>query len=506
MIQAKNKLMIYLSGFGVLLSFVVHIIGRNSNLFAHHEVHTMGVDAYSTAYLVSLNILLVFPLLLWLVGVYLFISKQQDHQFIPLLLTVTLTFSSISIIAGSGGGVEFHFSIFMVAATIAYYENVVLIWTMTALFAVQHFGGYLWFPEIVFGSMDTSLTMLLIHVIFLLLTSAATVLQIHSKIQITKVLEAEKSEKQNQLLDVLSSVKTLSNDLEQTSAVVSTKSDTMIRMNEQMNHSFQEVSTAIITQSESIGSIERNLQDINGRIVQTSSSSNEIKIRATYTGEIMTVNDLNMQALFQQIVFVSESIESAKTTISHLNESSQKIERILSTVREVADQTRLLALNAAIEAARAGEAGKGFSVVASEIRKLSERTSESTLEIQSILSMIQDESTASFKQIEEGKQATELSVTKASETLSSFERMSEDIKQTIHLVNELDIAIREIETGSKKISYEISNMSAVTEESAASIEQLIAISDEQTSSAKNVDSELMHLKSISESLYQRLLA
>jgi methyl-accepting chemotaxis protein len=64
----------------------------------------------------------------------------------------TLTFSSMSIITGRNGMVEYHFSIFMVAAMLAYYENITLIIVMTTLFAVQHVSGVFFIPQLVFGT------------------------------------------------------------------------------------------------------------------------------------------------------------------------------------------------------------------------------------------------------------------------------------------------------------------------------------------------------------------
>ena len=109
-------------------------------------------------------------------------QKQHDHRLVPLLNTLTLTFASMSIISGGGGTVEFHFSIFMVLAIVAYYENMKLIAIMTVLFALQHILGFFFLTELVFGAASYSFLMLVIHAVFLILTSGATSLQIHSSL------------------------------------------------------------------------------------------------------------------------------------------------------------------------------------------------------------------------------------------------------------------------------------------------------------------------------------
>lgn len=263
-IRHKNRLMLWLAGYTIIFSGLVHLLNRVAKVIPHHSMVMMTENSDSHTYTVAIsagqNILLIIPVILFVISLYLY-RKRQDHMLVPLINAINLTFLSISIISGGGGSVEFHFSIFMVIAMIAYYEDVKLILISTVIFAVQHLLGFFVMPELVFGQSQYPFSMLLIHAIFLVLTSGATYLQIQSKKKITVELEREKNNKQAELMDVLGDVKSLSKELDEVSTLVLGRSNHMITANQEMLGAFKEVSAGLETENESIHHIEVDLRD-----------------------------------------------------------------------------------------------------------------------------------------------------------------------------------------------------------------------------------------------------
>lgn len=120
--QDKNQLMLILSLAIVGLSILIHLLHRSFQLFGDYLILN-HINAVPDHLSVLLNVLLLIPILLGLTSVFIHVKETELKKHLPLLHTLTLTFSSISLIAGGNGLVEYHFSIFMVLAILSYYDT-----------------------------------------------------------------------------------------------------------------------------------------------------------------------------------------------------------------------------------------------------------------------------------------------------------------------------------------------------------------------------------------------
>lgn len=128
--------------------------------------------------------------------------------------------------------------------------------------------------------------------------------------------------------------------------------------------------------------------DITDRVNQRENVLRAAEIWASTSEETTQITENGVQLLRSSVkksALILQDVSDTSSFIEQLNEESKNIEKIVSTISDIAEQTNLLALNAAIEAARAGEQGRGFAVVADEVRKLASRTSISTQEITEVV-------------------------------------------------------------------------------------------------------------------------
>jgi methyl-accepting chemotaxis protein len=169
---------------------------------------------------------------------------------------------------------------------------------------------------------------------------------------------------------------------------------------------------------------------------------------------------------------MQQKVELIASRALSLGERAQKIGDILELINDIAGQTNLLALNAAIEAARAGEAGRGFAVVAAEVRKLAERSLQSTGSIREIIVGVQDETNATIIATEQGiGQAREVAELMTS-TATMLKESLLAAQQQKSAADQVDSAIRQIRHAADKLAAEQGKRAAAAERLEALVEEI----------------------------------
>lgn len=153
--------------------------------------------------------------------------------------------------------------------------------------------------------------------------------------------------------------------------------------------------------------------------------------------------------------------------MNRINETSRKIENIISEIEDIAEQTNLLSLNASIEAARAGEAGRGFSVVADQIRQLAEQSTRSAVDTRELIE-------GSIQEIAEGNKAANNMAQSIDTVVNGIWQIADSAKQASAMASEQAEAMVQAEQGINQVSEVVQSNSATAQECSATSEELSA--------------------------------
>lgn len=152
------------------------------------------------------------------------------------------------------------------------------------------------------------------------------------------------------------------------------------------------------------------------------------------------------------------TVQNSANVIHQLEERSESIGSVLSVIRDVAEQTNLLALNAAIEAARAGEQGRGFAVVADEVRQLAGRTQQSTEEIHSIISGLQQTASQAVQEMKSSLSQADQTVEVAHQANEALAIIRNAVTQINDMNMQIASAAEEQTAAANEISQNVANM------------------------------------------------
>ena len=240
-------------------------------------------------------------------------------------------------------------------------------------------------------------------------------------------------------------------------------SEQIYQYGQSLSTAAQETANASENQSMAASGMAATMEELSVSIDSMSEHA-QIATRASAdSGQLAAEGVSVVRQAGSEIQRIAEAVQDTSRSIQVLGGKTEEITHIVSVIRDIADQTNLLALNAAIEAARAGEQGRGFAVVADEVRKLAERTANSTGEISIMISEIQQGAQQAVQAMDDGVKRVGIGVERASQAGVSVDRVSSAAREAADAVAVITSALLEQSAAGRGIARNVEQVAQLSE-------------------------------------------
>ena len=243
-------------------------------------------------------------------------------------------------------------------------------------------------------------------------------------------------------------------------------------------------------QSGIVNAATQKVTGVNQQMKTISEAVSTAKRAVNLTGEATQEGDEKLDLAIEGVEGLAKSAATASAAVEKLYDGSKNIAEINEVITSIAGQTKLLALNAAIEAARAGEQGKGFAVVAEEVRKLAEESEAAAKEISGVIQKNSEEIEHVFELTKDQQGEVRENVGQVKEAGEKFHRIMDlvaELETSIESIVEISekvqadcsettASVQKINDVSHTVQQKATDVSAVSEEQAASNEEIAAAS------------------------------
>ena len=268
---------------------------------------------------------------------------------------------------------------------------------------------------------------------------------------------------------------------------LNSSSTTFSETTKDIQHSVHEVEIGVGEQTESAAACLTEMDSLFNKINTVNDNTNEIGQIAASTQVAITAGLSSMDNLNAKTKSTTEITNNVIQTIKELSVHSTNIGQIVNSINDIAEETNLLSLNASIEAARAGTAGKGFSVVANQIRKLADQCLVSAGKISNIVNQITVATKDAVATAQTAEEIVDEQVEAVATTAHSFQTLKQRIEKLSQNLESIQSSSKDMEASGSSTLNAMENISAILEETLASVTSVANVTDKQSEALTSLD-------------------